>query len=89
MKKYSKKIRKTVEDPKSEICGKWKKKKSLNKPYKLLYRYRRRDGWNPQFANNFDWKVYSEFSNVIDRDHEFEKSKRAYSFWEWDTKDEI
>lgn len=85
MKKYSKKIRKTIEDPKSEVCGKYSKKKKIDKPYKLMYK----SAPFPWERFPKEWKVWKEFKNKSDRDHELDKCRRTYKFWEWDTKDEI
>ncbi len=78
------KLKKHTEDViNSEIYGETsdkrlgkRKKKNIEKPYKILVKYK--DDYCSFWTRSKDWKIYNEFSKKNDRDHELAKMKRGY-----------
>ena len=53
-----------------------KKKKNIEKPYKILVKYK--ENYNGFWKRSKNWRLENEFSNKNDRDHELAKMKRSW-----------
>ena len=83
MKKYTKKDRVTLEDPKSEITKKKSKhRKKKYKPYHIVSRYTGKTVFK-WLGESREWRINSSFAKKTDRDREFRRTVRKWEGWDF------